>query len=272
MIKIGYISELGLIRLGNQERFYLSLIGMVDCSAYFIYSQLNKIDKPIAYKNVHKTIAKLKKHNLIELVAGNFSRNAKLYKLTQQGVFQVLLTSEVTIPFLIKNKDDPILKIILYQFFEVSTIEYFDTIPREYFISEYLNRCCEEIIHQVQKGSKFREESRKLLSIEDEANYIAKREIKHFIYNIVTMSNISRMRFTYETGSKTTRFDFVIADDEGYPHNSYKDFFKEVRELRAKDPDYSSLFPNRILIKDKKFMYMFTEMKNEFEKGCKEFI
>jgi hypothetical protein len=266
------MSETLSVDIGERQKHFLNLVGVIDCSSYSIYSFLKNSNKPVSYKNIHKTLKKLQKLNLIEIIPDKSYRNAKYYKLTQDGVFQILLNSEITIPFLLKNRNDPILKIILYRFFELSTIKYFDTIPREFFISEYLNQCTDKILNQAQKSSKFREETRKSFDLVDEADFISTREIKNFIYTIITLSKSSRMRIKYEFRSGTDGFDYVISDEGEYPNYPYKDYDKVVREDRANDPNYSKLFPNQVLLNDKKFMRIFTEMKEEFEKGCMEFM
>ena len=80
------------------------------------------------------------------------------------------------------------------------------------------------------------------------------------------------MRFTteYQSGENDS-CDYVINEGGDYPNYPYKDATKVVHEEKAKDKNYCTLFPTEILMKDKKFMSFFREMKKEFEDGCKQF-
>lgn len=225
----------------------------------------------MSYKNVHKTFQKLKKLGLIEVIQGRSKRNAINYRTTPLGLFQILLTFPLTTSFLINNRNDPILQIILYQFFELKTIKYFDTIPREYFITEYVNECCRRVLEELANVKKFRKEMGKgeIEDLSDEIDLVVKRQIKNFIYTIVTIKT-NRMRFSSESGYGTEVVDFIINEQDDYPSHAMKDNTKIVREERT-DPNYSSLFPTEILVADKKFMREFRKMREEFEKGCSDF-
>lgn len=265
------LSEYERLTLGEAEQRILHLVAHKDISAYDFFSFVRDQAEPISYKNVHKTFKKLEKLELIE-VASKFKRNAIYYKLTTMGVFQILLTFPITISFLIKNKHDPILNLILFQFFAIETIRYFDTIPREYFITEYLKECCSRIVEELRKIRKFNSEQIAPNSeiLADEIMHVIAERIKLFIYTIVTVKT-SRMRVISKSRFGTEGFEFIINKKDDKAVTPHPDIHRVITEERMDDPNYSSLFPIQILKNDKTFMPLFLKMKDEFEGGCRDF-
>lgn len=272
---MGYMSQIleyESVNLGPAEQIHLHLIGTMNTCAYTAFLFMNR-QRKTSYKNIHKTFMKLKNLGLIKKKGGVFLRNAIYYKLTSRGLFQILLTQEVNNTLLLEYRNDPILQLILYPYFEQHMIEYFNTVARESFISDYINYSCQRILHHVEEFRQFygRRAKLNLSMLEQEIDGIVRKEIMAFVYTIVTLNNASRMRFTNEdkSGNYHDNFDFVInKDEEYYP---YKDYTKVVVEARENDKNYCTLFPKDALMKDKKFMSLFGEMKREFERGCKLF-
>jgi hypothetical protein len=234
MLEKGFISEVSKyerISLGSVERHFMSRFCHIPMSAYGLWKILerNKARHKMAYKNVHKRVQRLFELRLIQEVKGDFLRNAKPYKLTSRGLFELLLVPErrgFPNPDICNHyKDDIIVRNIVYQFFELETIARFE-LGALYWLGEYLTNCCEAIMRVLDEIKHDTTEPKKddLLNRLDSQ---IRKEAKDLVLQIVTVS----------------------AQDNG-----------------------NLIFPNLTLARDKRFLDLLYEIKNEFEKGSKNFI
>ena len=97
---IGYISLLGNLYKKDPKFDYATLnilehFAWERClSAYQICSKLKSTQFKMAYKNVNKRVNALVTSGLIqetEIIDGNNKHNAKYYKLTEYGIYQLFL-------------------------------------------------------------------------------------------------------------------------------------------------------------------------------------
>jgi hypothetical protein len=258
------VFHLNTIQLGPVGEEFLNIISQWTISAYGIFLILrDKVDKRtkisgMQYGNIHKRIQRLQTLGLIE-VEGKYSRNEKKYKITSYGLFKLMLDYGLAHYALLQNKDDIILQTLLFQFFEVETIKKFITIPRVYAICDYLRNISNAIVKKL-------EELRKLDIIHgpqvvSEIEDLILREIEQFVFLIIVHWKASPINYWNKTllnpykNKKLwfTRSSFDLEEDEN-------------------GPNYSELFPKPALMKDKKFMKVLKEIKDNFEEGCKDYL
>lgn len=126
--------------VGSEEKSILfKVINNVDLSAQ-IGSYLKLRDKnQIGDSSAMSRLLRLK---LLSEKRGLILRGMRKYQLTSIGLFYVLNETRTYPPSLLKKySDDPILKALLYQYFEVDTIS---TSTGRFFslITHYLRQCC----------------------------------------------------------------------------------------------------------------------------------
>lgn len=116
-------------------------------SAYsvFKYYKETPLEKPMAYKNIHKRIKRLEEMKLIQPLEKNFERGAKHYEITTYGLFvyMSLFTSE-SAKFIHHHKDNVILKSLLSEYFEEETIDSIRSLKDSNTVElgEYMYECC----------------------------------------------------------------------------------------------------------------------------------
>jgi len=272
MIDRGFTSEVisyNRISLGKTENYFLMLFLYDDLSAYDIFQELKKVHKnkpkkvvnKMAYKNVHKRVKRLLALGLIEEIKKKFARNAKKYRLTNRGLFQMILSGNFySVAIQLTDKrfnfgDNIIIKTILYRFIEVETIRKFFTLFRLVFLARYLRRCCEVIQEKVDRfrllSSQYKNQN-----FSTEVESLIDTEAKKFIFDIIRFSDIKYAKFQAFKDNYSDPMEITDSYDE----------------MHKDDPNYNSLFPKAALINDKKFIKSLEEVKRDFDKGSKDYL
>lgn len=249
MLEKGFMSEIQnyeRISLGSVERHFLARFCWRPTSAYGLWRILetNRAKHKMAYKNVHKRVKRLYELGLLQEVKGDFQRNAKPYRLTSRGLFEMLLVPYrpgFPNPDICNNyRDDLVVKNILYQYFEPESIVNFG-LQALSWLGVYMTKCCEAILRNVEyfreaikmvregKNSEFEYDSELLAADIDQS---IRDEIRNLIFQIVTLSGYDKM------GRKS---------------------------------HHGTIFPVLTLVRDRKFMKVLGEMKDDFSEGCKNF-
>ena len=267
------------IPLGEEEKNFIKLFSLEPITAYDITSHFEAIrstlnERPMSYKNirkryknVHKRVKRLQELKLIEEIRGKYPRKAKPYKLTSRGLFQYFLLHaavSLSTPVLTAYHEDIILQNLLYQYFEVDTIMNFSDSGLQ-FLSSYLQKCCEDILtsSNVYRGA--------ISTI----NFL-KESIK--LYH---MSSIDVKRYSIAVKKEEEMLENIPVEVNRSLKNEIKNFVFEIVTLSAYDylntnmdriNQYGSTFPVPVLIKDKKFMKVFNDVKEGFDEGCKLFV
>jgi len=100
---------------------------------------------PASYKNTHKRVKRLAQLKLIEEIKGDHDRGAKYYRISAYGriAFLAKLTSESR-SYITDNKNDILVRHLLFQFFEDETIDSFASLKEfpTIDIGDYLHDCC----------------------------------------------------------------------------------------------------------------------------------
>jgi hypothetical protein len=257
MLAKGFMSQIsnyeGVV-LGKTEKLFLYLISLEPTSVYKISIGLKGgriiIDDMIlttgiqkmAYKNVHKRVKRLQKMGLIQELEGNFERNAKMYELTSDGLFERLLDPFPILPDIVNlYGKSPIIETLVYQFFKVETISRFESIPLAQ-LRLYLRKCCQTILstldihrYESEKIREWRQSNSKdhLDLLDSYLDESIKKEAQKFVFEIVNMSK---------------------------SENPYQP-----------DPNLN-IFPRQALLEDNLFLSLLQEIKNDFDHGCKNFL
>jgi hypothetical protein len=247
------------IPLGKTERDFLQYIALSDQSAYDICSFLKRKGEPISYKNVRKTLISLLSKGLIEETGEKLPHGAKAYRLNSRGLFQLLL-QVMTIPSVLKKEyqSSVLLQNILYQFFEVETIEKFTTLPRVYVIGHYLKECCGEILNSVEQFQTSKSKQRESW-IQYDLNQVIRHQVQKLIFDIIVASNLkgAMLAVGEDVNTDYKRLRYQVGHDD------------VIEGLDNKD--YLTLFPNMKLRDDKKFSKALNELKKDFDDGYKNF-
>lgn len=270
LLSEGFMSEVLTYReiaLGDTEKYFLRLFSIFgEMSAFNIYLYLQKTEgetdhKSMAYVNVRKRILRLSELGLIEEIKEKHRyRNAIRYRLTSHGLFHrmLMMPEHFIFPLHLKPyKHSIILQTILYQFFEVETLDYFNTIVRAITLSQYLRHCCQSIIDDVEsfRRSRVREKS-KYMTTEHMAAII-EGAIKTLVFEIVLNSTTKYVEFSGidRDGHEYVRTDLRKASQLSLPY----------------DIDNEYVYPNLALAKDGKFIKILDEIKEQFDVGYKNF-
>ena len=252
-----------IIALGETEKYFLWLFLMFNKSAYWLCSYLKKTEKDtnrksMAYVNVRKRVNRLKELGLIEEIKEKHRyRKAINYRVTSHGLFHCLMLAgnrHAIFPLsLEKYKDNVILQNVLYRFFELETLEYFNTVPRAILLLGYLGTCCKSILEKIEDYRLSRvEDKQSSISVEN-MDMLIMNQVQKFVFDIVNWSNIQRFVIggLNDQGEEYVRFDYPTRDPA--------------------DPNYAYIFPNLALARDKKFTTLLDEIKSKFDKGYKNF-
>ena len=152
------VSTFRPVELGSVELDILSLfLENQSNSTYNIYKKSKEVGikrdprypKPIAYKNIHKRVKRLKQLGLIEPIEGHFDRGAKYYRASPYGLITYIGTviTEAS-SYINYNTDNLVIRSLLLQSFEEETISSFRSL-KEFptaDIGEYLHECCSTTI------------------------------------------------------------------------------------------------------------------------------
>jgi len=262
MLSNGFISQLSnykKLQLGSTEKLFLSIICIEPASAYRIAGRLKNgfIDtpvgivtadiKPMAYKNVHKRVIRLYSLGLIEKIEGNFTRNAKNYKLTTKGLLEQLLDANPLLPDIFDvYRSNPVIETLIYQYFEFETIASFEELPLVY-LRNYLRRCCEAVLSRLDVHRY-------------ETNFIERSGVSNFELKLKQHDSHlpGSIDKTIRQEAKNFVFEIVIISKDEDPYVS--------------DKNYRNIFPRQALVKDKRFIGLLQEIKNDFKNGCRNYL
>lgn len=209
----------------------------------------------MGYKDIYQRIKRLESLELVTQTGIRGIRNKIIYRLTTRGLFQVFLSGNYfpNPSVLRKNKNNIVLKTILFQFFDPDTIRKFTTYPRIFVIRNYLRKCCQSVLKYVDPSvTSKREEEIGIVEI----NEIVKEEAKDLFFQIVS----SKIRDTY---SPRIPYEDPILQKQRYDRDRLED---------ENGPNYTDLFPKPALKNDRKFMKLLREMKIDFDRGCKYYL
>ena len=227
-------------QVGTEEKsMLLKLINNVDFSAQ-IGSYLKLRDKNQLGDT--STVSRLLGLKLLTEKKGLILRGMRKYQLTSTGLFYVLTETVSYPPSLLKKySDDPILKTLLFQYFEVDTIA--SSTARFYsIIAQYLKQCCRTTLNWLEDTQNSDEERKNkmmnllLLELALNAKLLALRII--IMYSDSTILSLTPK-------SKT-----------GDPDVAYYELESNMKE---------------ILAKDSKFIEHLHKTNADFKSGYKEF-
>ena len=227
-------------QVGTEEKsMLLKLINNVDFSAQ-IGSYLKLRDKNQLGDT--STVSRLLGLKLLTEKRGLILRGMRKYQLTSTGLFYVLTETMSYPPSLLKKySDDPILKTLLFQYFEVDTIA--SSTARFYsIITQYLKQCCRTTLNWL----------------EDTQNSDEDRKNK--------MMNLLLLELTLNAKLLALRIIIMYSDST---------ILSLTPKSKTGDPDvaYYELESNmkEILAKDSKFIEHLHRTNADFKSGYKEF-
>ena len=235
--------------LGEREAEFLAKIGEGHNSSYRIFSHLKKIGLPMDYKNVNKRVRRLQELGLITEIKskGESIHNAKFFALTSEGIFYLLTQFQPNSwDWLIKYKNNLIVKVLLYPYFEENTIK---PLVMAFEIGRYLRECCYIIqlaIDFIQKDPQGRSLKEKVMrQLQSDLEWQAKA----LAFRLIT----KRTTFLYEP----------MAPPVGY--------------LTVESPSNKALQKSTIirysnLVKDKKFMALSKNIGEEYKRAFSNLV
>ena len=261
MSELNFICEIRnyrQIQLGKREEQFLGLIFQQDLGAYDILKILrDDIKEPMGYKDVFQRLKRLESLGLVEQTGQKGKRNKILYRLTNRGLFQVFLSgNEFPSPSVLNKKEyrhNVILKTLIYQFFEPGTISKFITYPRVFILKNYLRKCCQSLLKIVDPTITARRETEDEIA---QINELIRDEAKDLLFQIVS----SKIR---DTHSPRIPYKDPVLQKQRYGTDESED---------ENGPNYVDLFPKPALKKDKKFMKLLMETKDDFDNGHKYYL
>ena len=264
------------IQLGNVEKgFIIMFFSHQPTTAYDICLEWERTKasterRPVSYdnvrkgyKNVHKRVKRFKELKLIEEISRKYPKNAKPYRLTTRGLFQAFLLGVVGNLWDPNNsiftmyRENSLLQILLYQYFEIDTIMKFNDLALP-FLSSYLQKCCEAIL------SKLEEHRRDL-----------------YEYGTEKFPNEALKNEQYDRLKSSAQLPGLLIDIDLSLQDEMRNFIYEI--VRHSALDYLNVnrdqtrepvqtFPIPVLIKDEKFMDELYDVKRTFDEGCKLFF
>jgi hypothetical protein len=175
-----------LAKKGSTQKKLLFYISKEPYSVYDLHPLINKkID--IDIKNVRKTVNRLHTLELIE-IEGYYPRNAKKYRLTSYGLFQLLSSGPIPRSILDVYNDDIIVQTRLFQYFELDTIREWMNLQAPFLLARYVHRCCDAILSSLEES---RSLTKKLYSTD--LRYLLEKSIErekfNFVFEILINSN-----------------------------------------------------------------------------------
>jgi hypothetical protein len=226
--------------VGTEERsILLKVINSVDISAQ-IGSYLKLRDKNQLGDT--STVSRLLGLKLLTEKKGLILRGMRKYQLTSTGLFYVL-TETMSYPPSLLNKysDDPILKTLLFQYFEADTIA--SSTARFYsIITQYLKQCCRITLNWLEDTQN---------SDEDRKNKMMNQLLLELALNAKLLA--FRIIIMY---SDSTILSVTPKSKTGESDVAYYELESNMRE---------------ILIKDSRFTDHLHKTNADFKSGYKEF-
>lgn len=227
-------------QVGTEEKsMLLKLINNVDFSAQ-IGSYLKLRDKNQLGDT--STVSRLLGLKLLTEKKGLILRGMRKYQLTSTGLFYVLTETVSYPPSLLKKySDDPILKTLLFQYFEVDTIA--SSTARFYsIITQYLKQCCRTTLNWLEDTQN---------SDEDRKNKMMNLLLLELALNAKLLA--LRIIIMY---SDSTILSLTPKSKTGDPDVAYYELESNMKE---------------ILAKDSKFIEHLHRTNADFKSGYKEF-
>jgi hypothetical protein len=227
-------------QVGTEEKsMLLKLINNVDFSAQ-IGSYLKLRDKNQLGDT--STVSRLLGLKLLTEKRGLILRGMRKYQLTSTGLFYVLTETMSYPPSLLKKySDDPILKTLLFQYFEVDTIA--SSTARFYsIIAQYLKQCCRTTLNWLEDTQN---------SDEDRKNKMMNLLLLELTLNAKLLA--LRIIIMY---SDSTVLSLTPKSKTGDPDVAYYELENNMKE---------------ILVKDSKFIEHLHRTNADFKSGYKEF-
>ena len=227
-------------QVGTEEKsMLLKLINNVDFSAQ-IGSYLKLRDKNQLGDT--STVSRLLGLKLLTEKKGLILRGMRKYQLTSTGLFYVLTETVSYPPSLLKKySDDPILKTLLFQYFEVDTIA--SSTARFYsIITQYLKQCCRTTLNWLEDTQN---------SDEDRKNKMMNLLLLELTLNAKLLA--LRIIIMY---SDSTVLSLTPKSKTGDPDVAYYELENNMKE---------------ILVKDSKFIEHLHRTNADFKSGYKEF-
>ena len=227
-------------QVGTEEKsMLLKVINNVDFSAQ-IGSYLKLRDKNQLGDT--STVSRLLGLKLLTEKKGLILRGMRKYQLTSTGLFYVLTETMSYPPSLLKKySDDPILKTLLFQYFEVDTIA--SSTARFYsIITQYLKQCCRTTLNWLEDTQN---------SDEDRKNKMMNLLLLELALNAKLLA--LRIIIMY---SDSTILSLTPKSKTGDPDVAYYELESNMKE---------------ILAKDSKFIEHLHRTNADFKSGYKEF-
>jgi hypothetical protein len=227
-------------QVGTEERsMLLKVINNADFSAQ-IGSYLKLRDRNQLGDT--STVSRLLGLKLLTEKKGLILRGMRKYQLTSTGLFYVLTETMSYPPSLLKKySDDPILKTLLFQYFEVDTIA--SSTARFYsIITQYLKQCCRITLNWLEDTQN---------SDEDRKNKMMNLLFLELALNAKLLA--LRIIIMY---SDSTILSLTPKSKTGDPDVAYYELESNMKE---------------ILAKDSKFIEHLHKTNADFKSGYKEF-
>ena len=227
-------------QVGTEEKsMLLKLINNVDFSAQ-IGSYLKLRDKNQLGDT--STVSRLLGLKLLTEKKGLILRGMRKYQLTSTGLFYVLTETVSYPPSLLKKySDDPILKTLLFQYFEVDTIA--SSTARFYsIITQYLKQCCRTTLNWLEDTQN---------SDEDRKN----KMMNFLLLELALNAKLLALRIIIMY-SDSTILSLTPKSKTGDPDIAYYELESNMKE---------------ILAKDSKFIEHLHRTNADFKSGYKEF-
>jgi hypothetical protein len=128
-------------------------------------------------KDDQSTLLKLQEMQFIEETEGKFFSSSTSYKLTELGIFYLLLEMEEYPPVLLtKYTESIVLQTLVYQYFEIQTIKRC-TASMYSEISKYLRQCCTSTIarlHSLKSSPSENDSNERVRELELDLTWLAK--------------------------------------------------------------------------------------------------
>lgn len=227
-------------QVGTEEKsILLKVINNVDFSAQ-IGSYLKLRDKNQLGDT--STVSRLLGLKLLTEKKGLILRGMRKYQLTSTGLFYVLTETVSYPPSLLKKySDDPILKTLLFQYFEVDTIA--SSTARFYsLITQYVKQCCRITLNWLEDTQN---------SDEDRKNKMMNLLLLELALNAKLLA--LRIIIMY---SDSTILSLTPKSKTGDPDVAYYELESNMKE---------------ILAKDSKFIEHLHQTNADFKSGYREF-
>jgi hypothetical protein len=227
-------------QIGTEERsMLLKVINNADFSAQ-IGSYLKLRDRNQLGDT--STVSRLLGLKLLTEKKGLILRGMRKYRLTSTGLFYVLTETISYPPSLLKKySEDPILKTLLFQYFEVDTIA--SSTARFYsIITQYLKQCCRTTLNWLEDTQN---------SDEDRKNKMMNLLLLELALNAKLLA--LRIIIMY---SDSTILSLTPKSKTGDPDVAYYELESNMKE---------------ILAKDSKFIEHLHKTNADFKSGYKEF-